>query len=197
MIILINGLKGSGKDSVGDRLVKKYEFERLSFASILKDVVSAMFNWDRSALEGKTVKDREWRETPDYFWSNHLKREITPRRMLQEIGTDVIRKNFNNNFWVLSLMSRINPEVNTVITDTRFPNEVLMMNEYFSNVISLEVVRPPFPSWYGNQDLAIRQGVHSSEYSMIHYESDYTVINNRGFEELHTKIDQIMRDITK
>ena len=62
MIVLVTGLKGSGKDTVGDWLAHQYKFNKMSFADPLKDVVSVMFNWDREKLDGNSVQDRVWRE---------------------------------------------------------------------------------------------------------------------------------------
>ena len=47
MIIGICGFIGSGKDTIADYLVNFHEFRRESFASSLKDAVSAVFGWDR------------------------------------------------------------------------------------------------------------------------------------------------------
>ena len=61
MIIGICGFIGSGKDTIADYLVNFHEFKRESFASSLKDAVSAVFGWNREMLEGRTKQSREWR----------------------------------------------------------------------------------------------------------------------------------------
>ena len=43
MIIGICGLQGSGKDTLAQILIDKYNFEKLSFASKLKDIVLDCF----------------------------------------------------------------------------------------------------------------------------------------------------------
>lgn len=60
MIIGVCGLIGSGKDTIADYLVNIHEFRRDSFAATLKDVVSAVFGWDRDMLEGRTRSSMEW-----------------------------------------------------------------------------------------------------------------------------------------
>ena len=45
MIIGICGLQSSGKDTLGNILVEKYGFKKLSFAGVLKDIVSILFGW--------------------------------------------------------------------------------------------------------------------------------------------------------
>lgn len=54
-IIGITGLIGSGKDTIADYLITSHSFKRLSFASSLKDAVSAVFGWNRDMLEGTTT----------------------------------------------------------------------------------------------------------------------------------------------
>jgi len=51
MIIGICGLQGSGKDTLGSILVEKYGFKKLSYAGILKDIVSILFGLSRDMVE--------------------------------------------------------------------------------------------------------------------------------------------------
>jgi len=194
MIVLVTGLKGSGKDTVGGWLHNQYGYKKMSFANPLKDVVSTMFGWERSKLEGENVNDRVWRETVDKHWSQLLGRQITPRLMLQEIGTDVIRKEFNDDFWIFSAMSQLNIQDDFCFTDVRFPNEIIKIKKNFPNVIALNIVRPPLPYWYGNIDKAIQQNIHESEYTMsLHSELiDYTVINDSDIPTMCETVDLIL-----
>ena len=86
-IIGIAGLIGSGKDTVANHLIKEHNFQRIKFADKLKDGVAAIFEWPRELLEGDSDESREWRETPDEFWSKELGEDITPRFVLQKFGT--------------------------------------------------------------------------------------------------------------
>ena len=124
MLIGIVGLIGSGKDTVANRLVEKHGYIRDSFAKSLKDAVSSMFNWDREMLEGNTTSSRHWREQPDKFWSERLGKPVTPRWVLQHFGTEVMRGKMYDGIWVDSCIGRYKGQ-NTVISDTRFINEIL------------------------------------------------------------------------
>jgi hypothetical protein len=103
MIIAICGLQGSGKDTIGSYLINKYDFTKLSFAGILKDIVAILFGWDREMLEGATKESRDWREGVDSWWSEKLQiPNLSPRYVLQYFGTDLFRNHFHPDIWVIS-----------------------------------------------------------------------------------------------
>ena len=127
-IIGITGLKGSGKDTIGDIICKHFDFQKVAFADKLKDIVSVLFDWDRKMLSGFTPEDRAIREQPDEFWSKKFEKEFTPRMALQKIGTEVMRNNLDKSIWVYCLERKlINEDGNFVITDVRFRNEIEMI----------------------------------------------------------------------
>ena len=188
MLIGICGLIGSGKDTVAERLVNEHGYKRDSFAKSLKDAVASMFNWDRDMLEGRGESSRHWREQPDKFWSERFGREVSPRTILQQFGTEVMRGQMYDGIWVDSCIGRYKGE-NTVISDTRFPNEIKRIKE--CGGIILLVKRFQDPDWFtsyveGNIE---PKGIHSSEYAWAKSEFDFTIENNGSLEELNEKID--------
>ena len=123
---------GSGKDTVAEILVKEHGFTRLSFSASLKDAVSSIFIWERSMLEGDTAESREWRELEDKWWTDRLDFgiPITPRWVLQNMGTEIMRDNFHPDIWILSLSKTIQQtEGNIVISDARFLNEIQLIKD--------------------------------------------------------------------
>ena len=128
-IIGICGLAGSGKDTIGDIIVGNISnWEKMSFASHLKDVTSLLFGFDRKMLAGETPEDRLIREQPDKFWSNKMSKDFTPRYALQFLGTNLLRNQLHQNIWVDCLERKImETDKNVVITDVRFPNEIDMI----------------------------------------------------------------------
>ena len=99
MIIGITGLIGSGKDTVANLFVER-GCTQDSFAAPLKDVCSSIFGWDRNMLEGDTVESRDFRETPDMFWTRKLGIDnFTPRLALQLMGTEVLREHFHKDIF--------------------------------------------------------------------------------------------------
>ena len=120
-IIAITGLKGSGKDTTADYIINKEQgWEKDSYAGILKDIASILFGWDRKMLAGETPLDRDKREASDLYWSKKLGYDVTPRNMLQRLGTEVFRQHLHPNIWVDALERKIKDhDKNIIITDCR------------------------------------------------------------------------------
>jgi hypothetical protein len=203
MIIGICGLIGAGKDTAADYLVNFHEFRRDSFASTLKDAVSAVFGWDRELLEGRTKEAREWREQVDHWWAERLGiPHLTPRWVLQNWGTEVCRNAFHNDIWIASLENKLRrSRNNTVISDCRFYNEVAAIKNQGGQVIWIQ--RGITPHWYSIATQANRgdsaaqrwldqQGIHSSEYSWAGTQFDYIVENNGSIDNLYRQLNDLL-----
>lgn len=206
-IVAINGTIGSGKDTFSQVFIDA-GFHRMSFATTLKDAVSVIFGWDRTMLEGHTKEARIERETVDKYWSSKLGFDVTPRWVLQNFGTDVVRRHFHDNTWVFSLENKMRKiDGNIIITDCRFPNEIKMLRE--NNAVLIEVQRNT-PLWYsdayaynviqdrrGNVPLPeALEGIHSSEWAWIgRNEPRQIVQNDSTIEELHYAAKIIMHGI--
>lgn len=204
MIIGICGFIGSGKDTVADYLVNEHKFKRDSFASTLKDAVSAIFGWDRELVEGRTKEARDWREQVDPWWAQRLNMSnLTPRLVLQLWGTEVGRQAFHNDIWIASLENKLRKfNSDVVITDCRFPNEVQAIKN--AGGIVFRVKRGPDPEWY--ETLVSMQGrattgikadymkqfnVHASEWEWVGSDFDLVLENNGTLEELYDKVKDL------
>ena len=194
MIIAICGLQGSGKDTIGSYLINSYGFTKLSFAGVLKDIVSVLFGWDREMLEGATKKSREWREQVDPWWSQKLGIEnLTPRYVLQYFGTDLFRNHFHPDIWVIAVERQLSKYTNCVITDCRFPNEIAMLRTAGATII--KVTRGELPSWYepyASGKTEKPDGIHPSEYMWIRESFDYELENNSTIEDLELRVNGIL-----
>ena len=188
MIIGLCGAQGAGKDTVGGILESKHGFVKLAFASAIKDILSALFSWPRNMLEGLTTESREWRETPNEYWSNKLAiPDFTPRKAMQIVGTDLFRNHLNQDIWINIIENKImtlresDPNINIVITDCRFANEFDMIRK-FSEAMIIKIVK----------DARIEIGAtHSSE-------NDWTIVdceilqNNGSIESLGLNLDAMI-----
>lgn len=211
-IIGICGWIGTGKDTIADYLINFYGFRRDSFASTLKDAVSAIFGWDRELVEGRTRDSREWREQVDQWWAERLNiPHLTPRWILQNWGTEVFRQGFHKDIWIASLENKLRTRKNdTVISDCRFPNEIAAIKSQGGKVIWVQ--RGPLPEWYdcavltnstpedeqwiisdNEQDMEHRYPkVHPSEWCWVGTEFDAIINNNGSIEELYAQIENLI-----
>ena len=191
MIIGICGLIGSGKGTVADYLIDQHNFQKISFADKLKDAVAEMFEWPRPMLEGITPQSRAWRERPDSFWSQELGRDITPRYVLQVFGTECMRQGFYDGIWVSLVKKKIqeNPDINWVIPDTRFPNEVNMIKSVGGTV--WRVKRGENPQWFDHYKYhgVEPKDIHPSEWAWAHSDFDHVITNDDTVAQLHQTIE--------
>jgi hypothetical protein len=197
MIIAISGLIGSGKDTVADYLVNLHEFRRESFAGNLKNAMCEIFGWDRDMLEGRSKSSREWREQVDEWWAKRLDMpHLTPRWILQHVGTDVIRGHFHDDMWLASLENKLRKtDDDIVISDVRFKNEVKMLKDL--GAVCVEVTRGDRPAWYqyavdGDTKKLETLKVHRSEYDWVGTEFDATLDNNGTLDDLYKQVEKLI-----
>lgn len=204
-IIGITGLAGSGKDTIGDIITSNLKnWEKVSFASHLKDVTALLFGMDRKMLAGETPEDRAKREQPDEFWSKKMGKDFTPRYALQFLGTNLLRNQLHQNIWVDCLEKKImNTDKNIVITDVRFPNEIDMIRSIGGEIWRVE--RGELPHWFRDVEhindkdnileydiphfFPILKNIHESEWRWVGYDKpSYIFENNGSIEDLKNKV---------
>jgi hypothetical protein len=210
MILAICGHIGSGKSATSEYIQSKYGFKTASFADSLKQSISIIFGWDFELLQGKTKASRAWREMPDEWWSNRLNiPNLTPRYVLQNIGTEAMRFHFHPDIWLASLEKKIsNTNENLIIDDCRFANEMASVRKMGGTIIR---INGPFkPSWYNTaieelqyiKEYGIESGwlssmaenypdIHISEWGWLLEPYDFEINNDSTIENLHSKIDSL------
>lgn len=202
-IIGFCGLIGSGKDSAADYLCNNYGFVRDSFAASLKDAVAMVFGWDRTLLDGRTSEAREWREKIDTWWAKRLNLpHLTPRWVLQQWGTEVIRVAFHDDIWIASMEARLQrSDTHTVISDVRFPNEITAIRRAGGRIYRVQ--RGADPYWLTLAERANNgdtkslaqlnaMKIHASERAWAGYPMDGFIENNGTLDEFHEKIKQLV-----
>lgn len=200
MLIGLVGFAGSGKGTVADILVRDHGFKKLSFADALKDAVATIFGWERHLLEGDTDESREFRETIDPWWSSRLNYNVTPRYMMQLMGTEAGRNAFHLDIWIHTVARRMMQYENVVIADVRFPNELDFVRE--NGGFNVRVERGNNPEWYKiaqraneekNIDLMSDYHIHYSEWAWIGRNLNYLISNNGSIAMLEADVKHMLR----
>jgi hypothetical protein len=183
LVVGMIGKAGSGKDTVGDYLVEEFGFFRSSLAAPLKACIKTMF-----MLDHHTVYDREARELPlDDFpdWS--------VRKLLQFVGTELFRNNFDQDVWVKLLKRQIRQcdLSRVVVTDVRFPNElngIKKMEETDNvDVKFIKVIR--------NGVVGVDVGIKNHESEAHDLIGDFIIENNGTIDDLKRETERIMKTI--
>ncbi|AUS02958.1 P-loop containing nucleoside triphosphate hydrolase [Vibrio phage 2.275.O._10N.286.54.E11] len=211
-VIGLTGVISSGKDTVATMLMEEHNYKQASFAEPVKDVLAAIFGWDRDLLEGKTNESRQWRTEVDEYWSDVLGYDFTPRLAMQQIGTDIFRDHFHQNIWVKSIQKRVQttyPNDLIIFSDCRFQNEIDMVRDMGGCII--EVQPSILPEWYNeaaymNQHPGLvysghhqkfrnkYKDVHESEFSWVGVNNpDATIINNGTLDDLQNKVQGLFQ----
>lgn len=206
-IIGLLGFKGAGKDTVA-KLLTEYNYYPVSFAENLKHVLSILFGWDKEMLDGHTVESRKWRDQIDHWWAEKLGiPDFTPRKAMTMVGTDLFRKHFSDQIWILSLHKKIDDiqkqqSCNIVITDIRFKNEFDYVKQIADKTYRIDRYRydwehigykasqgEPSSIQYMNNVLK----VHQSEWDWLSCDWDDEIDNTKNdmshlMKEIETKI---------
>lgn len=160
-VILISGSARFGKDSTAFMMKELLEKQKkkvliIHYADNLKLFAKNYFGWSGQ-------KDQKGRE------------------LLQWLGTDVIRKNYEDTWvdMIVALLKGIRTLYDyVIIPDVRFPNEIDKMCDNF-NCITVRVIRPNF-----DNGLTEEQKKHPSETALDNYPMEYELINDGDLEKL-------------
>lgn len=129
------GPKGVGKSTVADYLEQEHGFLRISFAEPLRAMLLAFGLSSDELGEGK--------EKPLIrFFGPDTK--ITPRHLMQTLGTEWGRNLVDREIWTKHLRNQIEKVAkggsgfDIVIDDVRFPNEALVIEELGGKLVRIE-----------------------------------------------------------
>lgn len=171
-IFIASGKANSGKDTTCELInnyikLKGLKSVNLQFSSYIKMYAKVITGWNGSE-------------------------DTKPRSLLQELGTDVIRKNINEDFFINRIIEDIKVysyyfDVIT-ISDARFPKELDSIKNNFKDVYKINIKRPNFEN-----NLNDVQRAHVTETALDNYNDyDYVVVNDGTINDLNDKIKQIV-----
>lgn len=200
------------------------------YADKLKDIVCILLGCTREDLENREFKEKElgqewwyWKSEDDdldlipyeYFTGTLPYRliKLTPRLMLQLLGTDCGRKIIHPNLWINALFvdykeslsdgwipTYNNPDNHNLeksaepeyphwcITDVRFPDEAEAIESRGGFVIRINRLNST------PQTICVpnNERTHPSETALDNYTFKYTIDNNGSIEELIQKVKEIL-----
>ena len=172
------GKAGAGKDTAESFLLS-FGYKRLAFADPLKEICRDLFELSEEQLHG-SLKDQE------FTGSSLIKDGITPRKILQFFGTDIVRSQFgeilndSGSFWIRQVSKKIiqEPDKSFVFTDVCFENEAKFIHDLGGIVIKIR--RPSVE----------KEDFHESEKSISGY--DYEIFND-DLDEFRKEILKLSR----
>lgn len=168
--ICISGKAQNGKDTSAEifkneLIIREHSVLVIHQADLLKYICKAFFNWNGEKDEAG-------------------------RTLLQQVGTNVIRK-VEPDFWVEFIAKVTGFFKDTwdyiIVPDTRFPNELEKLKANDANVFHVRVIREGFKS-----PLTEEQQQHPSETALDGIESDFTLINDKGIDDLYGGVVSIL-----
>ena len=205
------------------RWINADDWQIKKYADKLKEIVCLLIGCTREQLEDSEFKNQELGEEWWYYFdpsdmltlrpylewkdafSHHFLVKLTPRLLLQILGTEAGREIIHPNIWVNALfadykfievlpntdtgLANYNPKYNFpnwIITDVRFPNEADAIKERGGILIRLTRTTP----------VAEEVAKHESETALDNYDKfDYIIDNSGTEEELYTQIDKLAQEL--
>ena len=170
-IIILSGKARAGKDTTMNFLNEIYNnIIQLQYGSYIKEYAKKISNWDGSE-------------------------ETKPRELLQQLGTNIIRENIDNKFFIKKMIDDIKVYSyffdTIVISDARFKIEIDDIKNTFNNVIAVRIERPNF-----DNGLTLEQKKHPSEIDLDDYNKfNYKLINDGTLEDLKKKVEKLVEVI--
>lgn len=227
------------------------DYQIKKFADSLKDMVCILLNCTREQLEDKEFKEKELGEEwdkyyifggnavdkktiikrymeehsilPSEYWLNSKRLPLTPRLLLQLLGTECGRQIIHPNIWCNSLMSKYKSRKATLISKDCPRQDIYSLTE--EDEIIYGTIGELYPKWiitdvrFPNEADAIRErggiiirvnrkhgyntpdgkwkempiNYHESETALDNYDFDYVIENDTTIAELKEKVKSIWK----
>lgn len=169
-LIGIAGRARSGKDTVANFIVAAVGGYRYSFADPIRAMLAPL---------GVDMSDPYWqarKEEPIPALG------VSPRRMMQTLGTEWGRQLINPDLWLIMAHQRLLQNgPGMVISDVRFDNEAAWIRKHGGRII--HVIRP--------DTKAVE--AHASEDGIEMQDTDARLFNSGTLEELQLSVRELLR----
>ena len=175
-IILLGGKANSGKDSTAEYIDEYYRSRGLDVVNIqiayyIKMYAKQIAHWDGD-------------------------NETKPRQLLQDLGTELIRKQIDEYFFIKRILQDIDIysryfDVIT-ISDGRLPEEFASIKVAYPETVTVHVTRPNY-----NSRLSKKQKEHVTESLVDDIEYDYDIVNDGTLDDLQKKAIELVQMIEK
>ena len=175
-IILIGGKANTGKDSTAEYIDEYYRSRGLDVVNIQIAYYIKMYAKQIAKWDGDN--------------------ETKPRQLLQDLGTELIRKQIDEYFFIKRIIQDIDIysryfDVIT-ISDGRLPEEFASIKLAYPETVTVHVTRPGFSS-----RLTKDQKAHVTEALVDEIEYDYEVVNDGTLDDLQKKAIELVQTIEK
>ena len=175
-IILLGGKANSGKDSTAEYIDEYYrsrgvDVVNIQIAYYIKMYAKQIAHWDGD-------------------------NETKPRQLLQDLGTELIRKQIDEYFFIKRILQDIDIysryfDVIT-ISDGRLPEEFASIKVAYPETVTVHVTRPNY-----NSRLSKKQKEHVTESLVDDIEYDYDIVNDGTLDDLQKKAIELVQMIEK
>jgi len=173
------GKIGSGKTTVAEYLCRAHGYVEYSFAQPLKRGLQLIFRLSDAQIYGAVEKNEV-----DPRWG------VTPRYLLQQIGTELFRNNITKyidvsaDIWIQNFHRWLNKQSRpVVVSDCRFQDELDALRKAGINVY--RIIRP-------NNINFTTMGGHSSETQQDMLVVDKEIINSGTIEQLWQMVEKLI-----
>ena len=173
-IILLGGKANSGKDSAAEYMGEYYRSRGLDVVNIQIAYYIKMYAKEIAKWDGDN--------------------ETKPRQLLQDLGTELIRKQIDEYFFIKRIIQDIDIYSRyfdiITISDGRLPEEFAAIKLAYPETVTVHLTRPNFSS-----RLTKDQKAHVTEALVDEIEYDYDLINDGSLEDLQMKSIELIRQI--
>ena len=166
-LFLISGLAGSGKSTIANYIMQKFDIKKYSLGDVLKEALVEVGNLFNDPITLSDLYD--------------TKKKKQYRHHMQAFGTDILRKYFGDDIFNIALEKRVD---NLKSFKNEYDYWVNYSEKYNYKLITLRVIR-------NQNSLKENEKIHISE--QLLGVGFMELINNDGSkDELYKQIDTIL-----